>query len=162
MSERIRPAETQDLGACAAIVAGQPLWTRYCYNGPAVVRDLSSALEQGDRVRVAIDTSGEIVGFTWVSRRGAFGRGDYLRLIAIAHGKESHELGASLLEEAYTASSAPGGVFLMVSDFNKGARRFYKRHGFSEIGSLPDFVLSGVAEIVMWRPQETSDFVERR
>ncbi|HET6675898.1 MAG TPA: GNAT family N-acetyltransferase [Nitrospiraceae bacterium] len=36
-----------------------------------------------------------------------------------------------------------------VSDFNAGARRFYHRHGFLEVGPLPDLLVHGSAEILL-------------
>lgn len=40
-------------------------------------------------------------------------------------------------------------VFLCVSSFNPGAKRFYERLGFKEVGELKDFILAGHSEILM-------------
>lgn len=40
-------------------------------------------------------------------------------------------------------------VFLMVSDFNAAARRFYERLGYQSIGAIPEFLIAGRAEILM-------------
>jgi ribosomal protein S18 acetylase RimI-like enzyme len=40
-------------------------------------------------------------------------------------------------------------LFACVSDFNTGARRFYRRQGFVEVGPLPDLLVSGSAEILL-------------
>jgi ribosomal protein S18 acetylase RimI-like enzyme len=40
-------------------------------------------------------------------------------------------------------------VYLCVSDFNSGARAFYRRIGYEEIGALRDLILPGKAEILM-------------
>lgn len=39
-------------------------------------------------------------------------------------------------------------VFLLVSDFNLAAQRFYQRLGYAQVGALPDYVLPGVAELI--------------
>jgi ribosomal protein S18 acetylase RimI-like enzyme len=40
-------------------------------------------------------------------------------------------------------------VFLMVSDFNAAARRFYERLGYLAIGEVPEFLVAGRSEILM-------------
>ena len=43
-------------------------------------------------------------------------------------------------------------VFLLVSDFNDGARRFYERLGYRPCGTLPKYKGGGNDEIIMWKP----------
>src|SRR5207249_12185434 len=40
-------------------------------------------------------------------------------------------------------------LFACVSDFNQGARRFYERHGYRELGPVPNLLLPGSAEILL-------------
>ena len=40
-------------------------------------------------------------------------------------------------------------MYLCVSDFNSGARRFYQRLGYEEVGMLRDLLLPGKAEVLM-------------
>ena len=40
-------------------------------------------------------------------------------------------------------------LFLLVSDFNTPARRFYERLGFAEVGRLPDYLVAGRDEIIV-------------
>ena len=40
-------------------------------------------------------------------------------------------------------------LFACVSDFNKGARDFYKKQGYQEIGPMPNFLIPGTAEILL-------------
>ena len=39
-------------------------------------------------------------------------------------------------------------VFLLVSDFNHVAQAFYRRLGYVQVGAIPDYVVSGVTELV--------------
>jgi ribosomal protein S18 acetylase RimI-like enzyme len=42
-------------------------------------------------------------------------------------------------------------VFLLVSSFNAGARALYERLGYEQAGELPDYVIDGHSEILMWK-----------
>lgn len=37
-------------------------------------------------------------------------------------------------------------VFLLVSGFNRGAKAFYKRLGYREVGVIPDYIVPGITE----------------
>ncbi len=39
-------------------------------------------------------------------------------------------------------------IFLLVSDFNHDAQRFYNRLGYQQVGKLDDYVMQGVSELV--------------
>jgi GNAT superfamily N-acetyltransferase len=78
--------------------------------------------------------------------------GGYLRLIAVLDGEQGRGTGAALLaayEAAVARSSAHG--FLLVSDFNAPAQRFYERHGWTRVGAIPRLVLPDVDELVYWK-----------
>jgi hypothetical protein len=51
-------------------------------------------------------------------------------------------------------------LFACVSDFNAGARQFYKKNGYQEIGPMPNFLIPGSAEILLRKtmgPTKNSD-----
>ena len=92
------------------------------------------------------------MGFCWFLHHGTLGMGGYLRLIAVLDGAQSRGTGAALLAayEGEVARSASHG-FLLVSDFNTPAQRFYERHGWSRVGAIPKLVLPDVDELVYWK-----------
>jgi len=49
--------------------------------------------------------------------------------------------------EAAILSHGPN-VFLLVSSWNTGARRFYERRGYRRIGEVADYVRRGITEVV--------------
>jgi ribosomal protein S18 acetylase RimI-like enzyme len=148
----VRPAERSDLGVLARCVAGLPLLVRYGQSAERLEDSLRGALDRGDGVLVYDD--GAPRGFAWFMPTGTFGVGGYLRLIALSADVQRAGAGSALLcafESAVFALAAH--AFLLVSDFNTEAQRFYERHGYRQVGSLPGFVLPEVTELIYWKPR---------
>ena len=144
----IRPLLPADAPKCGAIVAVTPLWQRYGLTGERAAGLLSAAATANEGVLVA-ELDGEVVGFAWWIPRGAFGRSPYLRLIGVAAEVRGHSVGKALLAAVEAGATLVGAdCFLLVSDFNHDAQRFYEREGYSAIGRIPDFVAHGVTEII--------------
>ena len=84
--------------------------------------------------------------------RGAFDHSDYVRLIGVRPGERGRGVGRALMEYAEESSRAQGrDLFLLVSDFNTDAQRFYQRLGFHQVGLLDDYVIPGVSELIFWK-----------
>ena len=145
----VRPARADELDALAAAVAPQPLLVRYEITAARLGRLLGDALRRGEPIVVAAkDDGGAPLGFAWFQTRGTFAAGGYLRLIAVAPGDESRGVGAALLDAVERAVAVEARhLFLLVSHWNEGARRFYARRGYDEVGRLPAFVRADTDEI---------------
>jgi ribosomal protein S18 acetylase RimI-like enzyme len=115
---------------------GQADWDRYFAPLP-VGRDTYVAEMQGKIAGVAV-------------LRQKFLLGDYLELFGIAQTARGKGVGEWLLAqiEALVFARAKN-LFVCVSDFNEPARRFYKKHGYQEIGPLPNLLIQGSAEILI-------------
>ncbi len=58
-------------------------------------------------------------------------------------------IGSALLTEVERRSAeVASDLFLLVSDFNEAAQRFYQRHGFEQIGEVSGYVLPDVTELI--------------
>lgn len=137
-----------DVEPCAAIMADNPLWQRYGVTVEMARRTFASGLERGVALFV-VESDGEPGGFLWLEPVGAFARSGYIRLIGVSPTKQGRGLGLELMEHAERVLFAKGDdVFLLVSDFNVSAQRFYQRLGYVQVGALPDFVLQGVTELI--------------
>jgi ribosomal protein S18 acetylase RimI-like enzyme len=147
----VREPTRDELAGLAARCAPQELLRRYGTTAEKLTLFLERAFDRGDPLLVA-DEDGAAVGFAWFHTGGTFESGGYLRLIALEPGREGQGHGAALLDELErrVAPKSPH-LFLLVSDFNDAARRFYRRRGYLEVGSLPGFVLPDVAEIICWK-----------
>ena len=94
----------------------------------------------------------EIVGFIIIEMNGIF-KG-YIKSICVSQDQRGKGIGSSLMQHAEKRifSEAPN-VFLLVSDFNYRARKFYKSLGYEEIGEFKDFIVRGYSEVLMRKTQ---------
>lgn len=168
----VRRASAADIAALhdlAQAVASLPLMVRYGARPERLASDLSqlvvpnsdgappSAEELLVASQAGADPSEPLLGFARVqlgpsSGLGHFGRGGYLRLIALRPGQQGRGTGRHLLSAVEeTVRARHPDLFLLTSDFNTSAQRFYERAGYSRVGALPDFVKVGITEIIYWK-----------
>lgn len=147
----VRPLREEEVGALAAELALLPLMVRYRREAGRIEDDLRAARGRGEGLLVA-EAGGRLAGLAWYLRAGTLGMGGYLRLLAVLGRAQGAGVGARLLE-AWEAEAARESrhAFLLVSDFNEGAQRFYERHGYARRGELPGLVLADVAELLYWK-----------
>ena len=144
----IRPLQPPDLPACARIMAENPLWQRYGVTQASAYQRLTGGQEQGAAILVA-EMAAEVVGFIWYIQKGAFSHSGYIMLIGVDPAQQGQGVGEILMEEAERILFEKSkDVFLLVSDFNHGAQRFYQRRGYERVGSLPGYVLPDVSELI--------------
>lgn len=138
--------QADDRAAVIALLAESEPWKRLGYTVDFWDR-MFAPLPQG-RDSFVLTRGGQIAGIAILRRQ--FLLGDYLELLAVAPALTGQGLGALLLRhlESIVFVRAKN-LFVCVSDFNTGARQFYRRHGFQEIGPLPDFLVRGSAEILL-------------
>jgi ribosomal protein S18 acetylase RimI-like enzyme len=147
----VRALAAADVPVLAPALARLPLMARYGRSAERIAKDLEAALARGEGL-LAWDEGGVARGLAWFLPQGTFALGGYLKLIAVGEGAQGGGAGAALLAafegEVVRASRH---AFLLVSDFNDGAQRFYERHGYVRVGALPGLVVPDVAEIVYWK-----------
>ena len=94
------------------------------------------------------EIEGKIVAIAIVRQK--FLLGDYLELLGVAGWARGKGMGTQLLRHIESLVFArTKNLFACVSDFNKGARDFYKKQGYQEIGPMPNFLIPGTAEILL-------------
>jgi ribosomal protein S18 acetylase RimI-like enzyme len=95
-----------------------------------------------------IEAAGTAAGVALLRPR--FLLGDYLELLAVSPKEQGRGLGGTLLAHLEDLVFARvRNLFVCVSDFNQDARRFYARHGYQEIGPIPNLLIPGSAEILL-------------
>jgi ribosomal protein S18 acetylase RimI-like enzyme len=141
----IRPFAAADRPAVVALLDCDP-WRRLGYTAADWNRLLATPLEGREGLVLVAD--GGVAGLALVRPR--FLAGDYLELFAVAAAARGRGLGAALLAHLESVVFARArNLFVCVSDFNDGARRFYSRHGYVHVGTLPDLLVQGSAELLL-------------
>ena len=92
----------------------------------------------------------EVAGFVILQIDGTF-KG-YIQTICINKDFRGIGLGKKLLTfcEDRILQISPN-VFICVSSFNTRALRLYSNFGFKTIGELPNFIIDGFTEILLWK-----------
>ncbi len=146
--------QPSDIPSLARLMAGDPLWQRYGVTEESAARRLAGGLEQAATILVA-DEDGACLGFVWYVGRGAFARSGYIMLIGVQPGARSRGVGRALVARAEAAMFAGvDDIFLLVSDFNEPAQRFYQGLGYTQVGSIPDYVVPGITELIYRKRRE--------
>ena len=95
-----------------------------------------------------VDRDGKASGIAVVRQK--FLLGDYVELLGVAEWARGMGLGRLLLAHVEaTVFARVKNLFACVSDFNDQARHFYAKQGYQEIGPMPNFLISGSAEILL-------------
>jgi ribosomal protein S18 acetylase RimI-like enzyme len=140
-----------DLPACAAIAGTSELFARYGRDTAAALASLEGA-HQDPGAEILVARLGEtIAGFAWVVERGGFDRAAYLRLIAVAETQRGRGVGAGIIAELERRHGGSG-LFLLVSDFNQAAQRFYQRLGYRQVGTIESFAHPDIDELIYYKP----------
>jgi ribosomal protein S18 acetylase RimI-like enzyme len=145
----IAPLSENDVPVLARMMSQSLPWTRYQISEGAAHRLWWDAFATAATVVVA-RVGGQTVGFAWYVERGGFGLGGYLKLIGVDATTRGQGVGGALLEhvEWLTVQQGQRDLFLLVSDFNTAAQRFYEARGYQRVGEIPDFVAPGISELI--------------
>jgi ribosomal protein S18 acetylase RimI-like enzyme len=135
-----------DREAVIRLLADSDPWKTLGYDHTDWSR-IFSPLPQGRESFVA-EADGRITGIAIVRQK--FLVGDYLELLGVAACARQQGTGRRLLAHVEALVFArTKNLFACVSDFNAGARAFYRKQGYQEIGPMPNFLIPGSAEILL-------------
>ncbi|MCI0714093.1 MAG: GNAT family N-acetyltransferase [Chloroflexi bacterium] len=149
---KVRPMLMSDLDVVAEWLTEIPLWQRYNLTRSKAQATFEKAFRQQAVLLVADTSSEHACAVAWCIPDGAFGRSAYLRMLGVRTTQSGQGIGSVLMQEVeHIASQSSEELFLLVSDFNTGAQRFYQRRGFQHIGVIPRYILPDVDENIYWK-----------
>ncbi len=145
----VRPMNEADIPIIAAWMPALPLWRRYGVTVESATRLFERSMQQD--ILLTADLPGEAVacGLLRCIRRGAFNLSPYVSALGVQAEYQNRRIGAALLrqvEQEVADSSAD--VFLLTSEFNQDAQRFYRRQGYTQVGAIADYIMPGVTELI--------------
>jgi ribosomal-protein-alanine N-acetyltransferase len=130
-----------DVEACVAIMRASDPWRRLGIAEDACRRTITHP----QREAYGAWQGEALVGFVVLTFQGPLS--GYVQLLGVGASARGQGVGRALMALAERIAFARGpNLFLCVSDFNAGARRFYARLGFQEVGRLANFLVQGEDE----------------
>lgn len=131
------------------LLQNSSIYERYFQDRSRLERSLRQAMDRGE-LYLAMD-GGEPIGIMRVVMTGFCGLYPYLNLISVKDTRRGQGVGRFLMDRLEEMARQAGAkrVALMVSDFNQGAQAFYQKRGYWLLGTLPEAVKPGIAELVM-------------
>lgn len=142
----IRPMRPEDRESIIQLLTDSDPWKTLGYDQKDWSR-IFCPVPQGRETFIA-EADGQVMGIAIVRQK--FLLGDYLELLGVAAWARHQGTGRHLL--AYVEAlvfARTKNLFACVSDFNTGARDFYRKQGYQEIGPMPNFLIPGSAEILL-------------
>lgn len=129
---------------CARMMAESEPWLGLGRGYEALLK----AVQNPAREVFLAKSEAEIAGMVLINLQGACS--GYIQSVCVAPLWRNKGIGAELMSfaENFIFRQTPN-VFLCVSSFNTGAQKFYQRQGYTEIGVLKDYLVTGYDEILL-------------
>lgn len=151
MGMRIISGNLTHLADCKEALLNSPIGERYFTESGRADRFLAEGFGKGE-IYVAVNDTGECLGYIWFTLEGAFYSFPYVRNLMVKERARGLGVGTALLDFFHEKGFAKAkSVFLTVSDFNHRAKEFYEANGYTAVGSLPGLILPDVSEWVMMK-----------
>jgi ribosomal protein S18 acetylase RimI-like enzyme len=99
------------------------------------------------QVYIATNKNDKCIGFMGVINNGCFDKFPYLATLAVRKRYRNKGIGEALVNKFETIGFEKADrVFILVSDFNKQAQKFYRNLGYKKVGNIPDLFKNGISE----------------
>lgn len=157
MKMAIERVSAEELNQCSDILFVPEIGQLYFPKKEMLQEELEKSMDW-DCVYADKSPDGETIqGVIWYQREGLFHSFPYLHMIAVRSDCRHQGIGNRLME-FFEQDSLRGGknkmrtkAFLLVSDFNSNAQKFYLSRGYEEMGRLDSLFRKGVAEKLLMK-----------
>lgn len=150
MDITIEKGALQYLNDCEEALLDSELGRRYFTEEGSARKAILEGLDQGNLYIALIQN--ECVGFFYFIPRGCFHSFPCLHLLSVKKEYRSRGIGKKLLDFLENVVCADNSkIFLVVADFNPGAKLFYERNGYRQVGAIPNLYRKGIVEYVMMK-----------
>lgn len=146
METKIQIATKGQARDCLLCVKNSDLWDTYFKNNPTHESALGKMISK-KQVYVVTNKNDQCIGFMGVINNGCFSKFTYLSILAVKKGFRNKGVGKVLVNKFETIGfKRADRVFILVSDINKTAQKFYRKLGYKKVGNIPDLFKNGVSE----------------
>lgn len=147
------PAHLED---CKAALLGSEIGEMY-FTPERATSFISDGISKGE-IYVALGTDSICCGYIWFTLDGTFYSFPYVRNLMVKSEFRGQGVGKVLLDYFEQVSFLKSGkVFLLVSEHNSRAKKFYERHGYQEVGFIPDLIREGLSEYLMMKSRPSCE-----
>jgi GNAT superfamily N-acetyltransferase len=146
-SFRLEPLKPESCPRLAAAIVAIEPWSVMAYPAERLAAFLAGQNQSLSRYCVRVENAEAGV----VAVRSPWLKGPYLELLALLPPAQNRGIGSRIMawfEESALEQEARN-LWVCASSFNARALRFYARHGFAPVASLPGLVADGYVEILL-------------
>ncbi len=123
-------------------------WSLYGIGADEMARFFGPGDNGGDRYVVCV---GDVAAGVLVVRPKWL-RGPYLHFLGLLPAFQGRGIGGLILDWLENQARGEAGnrhIWILASEFNHGARAFYRRNGYEEVAPIDDVIADGVAEVLL-------------
>lgn len=147
----------EPLDAALALELGQAFaamdpWAAYPFPAAGLASYFASGNAAAPLFAIASASGGSPVGVLGVlGLRLDWLRGPYIQFLGLLAGDQGHGIGGAVMDwiEGEARQSGARNLWVAASDFNAGALRFYRKHGFHHVADLPGLVRDDRTEVLL-------------
>jgi ribosomal protein S18 acetylase RimI-like enzyme len=146
METKIQIAKKGQARDCLLCVRNSDLWDAYFKANPSHESTLEEMISK-KQVYVATNEKDNCIGFMGVINNGCFRKFSYLSILAVKKRYRNKGVGELLVNKFESIGFKRADiVFILVSDFNRKAQKFYRKLGYKKVGNIPNLFKLGVSE----------------
>lgn len=152
MKTVIRPALSSDVEAIIAWTIRVPLFQEHGMTAEKMRAPLLSQLNDPAHHIIVAEVEGIACGFANFVKKGGFARSGYLKLLSVDPDRKSKGIGRALMDSLEKDFLKPTGLILLCTHTNLAAQAFYENLGYTRVGELPNYLTTGLNELIYYKP----------